>query len=364
MERAVGWFVILATALLAFGFGYYVYKTAQRRGWFLKKISYQTCVASGAGLKVGDSVKLMGFDVGEITAIIPNDPYAYYNITIQFRVKVDQYNYQGYIWSDSKVKVNAGDLLGNRYLEVTKGIEGVPTVRQSTNNVILGILRGAELIKTRLAELQRQGRSRSEALAILNAEAREDPAAYYTNQFRGSPYFLEPIESPAIADRLEKLVGTAEGALPNILNLTNQLSLVLSNTANLTSNLDLVALDARPVVTNLSLITAQWNRPGALGEWLLPTNLNAGLDATLAAAQSNLVALAVSLDNLGEITSNLNRQVQANTNILSSISRTVVDADDLVQGLKRHWLFRSAFKNEFTNAPSPTLRSPKDMGRH
>jgi hypothetical protein len=34
MERAVGWFVFLATALLIFGFGYYIYKTAQSKGWF------------------------------------------------------------------------------------------------------------------------------------------------------------------------------------------------------------------------------------------------------------------------------------------------------------------------------------------
>ena len=133
MERAVGLFVLLATALLVFGFGYYFYKTAGRKGWFLKKITYQTCVSSGAGLKVGDPVKLMGFDVGEITAIIPNDPYAYYNITIRFQVKVDQYNYQGYIWSDSRVKVNAGDLLGNRFLEITKGVGGRSLLRTRRN---------------------------------------------------------------------------------------------------------------------------------------------------------------------------------------------------------------------------------------
>jgi hypothetical protein len=34
MERAVGWFVFLATALLLFGFGYYIYHTAERKGWF------------------------------------------------------------------------------------------------------------------------------------------------------------------------------------------------------------------------------------------------------------------------------------------------------------------------------------------
>ena len=34
MERAVGGFVFLAAALLLFGFGYYIYHTAQRKGWF------------------------------------------------------------------------------------------------------------------------------------------------------------------------------------------------------------------------------------------------------------------------------------------------------------------------------------------
>lgn len=83
MERAVGWFVVLALLLMAFGFAYYLQNTAQRRGWFLQKITYQTCVSSGAGLRIGDPVKLMGFDVGEITAIIPNDPDSFYNITIR-----------------------------------------------------------------------------------------------------------------------------------------------------------------------------------------------------------------------------------------------------------------------------------------
>src|ERR1019366_5217931 len=137
MERAVGWFVVLATALLLFGFGYYIYNRAETKGWFLKKVNYQTSISSGAGLKVGDSVKLMGFEVGEITAIIPNDPSESYNITVRLRIKEPNY---GYIWSDSKVKVVAGDFLGNRYLEITKGKGGVPSVHESTNKVADGLL--------------------------------------------------------------------------------------------------------------------------------------------------------------------------------------------------------------------------------
>jgi hypothetical protein len=74
------------------------------------------------------------------------------------------------------------------------------------------------------------------------------------------------------------------------------------------------------------------------------------------------------LENLAGLTSNLNWQVQQNTNMLSSISEAVVHADGLVQGLKRHWLFRSAFKEK----PEPStsseerkvLRSPRDAQQH
>ena len=74
MERAVGWFVILATLLLAFGFGYYVYHTAERKGWFLIKAPYYTYTDRATGLKVGDPVQMMGFDVGQITRMTPSRP--------------------------------------------------------------------------------------------------------------------------------------------------------------------------------------------------------------------------------------------------------------------------------------------------
>jgi len=81
-----------------------------------------------------------------------------------------------------------------------------------------------------------------------------------------------------------------------------------------------------------------------------------------------LMTLNQSLEHLADLTSNLNHQVQINTNMLSDISKAVVDTDDLVQGLKHHWLLRSAFKseNKKTNAPpekagNPAL-SPKMQG--
>ena len=396
MERAVGWFVLVAAVLLLAGFGYFLRNTAKRKGWFQQKITYQTCVSTGAGLKIGDPVKLMGFDVGEITAIIPNAPSAYYNITVQFQIKVNKDNYPGYIWSDSKAKVNAGDFLGGRFLEVSKGAYGLPTILETTNRLAAGVLREkfvaqlrderfAELKAADLAEAKKIERSPKPDDALLaqvwwelKEKAVENPEIYYTNLTPENIYFLIPAESPAVTERLQKLVDTIEQALPNFLSLTNRIAAVLDNSSALTSNLNRVAVQVQPAVSNLTLLSAELRGPGALGAWALGTNGQQQLDATLTGANQTIANtdtnlnllfenLAESLDYLAGITSNLNTQVQANTNLLGSISQAVVDADDLVQGLKRHWLLRSAFKkkaeSEAGAAGMVPVTSPRDGGR-
>jgi hypothetical protein len=117
------------------------------------------------------------------------------------------------------------------------------------------------------------------------------------------------------------------------------------------------------------------DQPGALGEWLIPTNINRQLEGTISNANSALTAantnlasvldnLNRSLDNMAGITSNLNKQVEANTNMLSTISGTVKHADEFVEGLKRFWLFRHLFKSKATNGPPSAVpvrpvRSPR-----
>ena len=157
------------------------------------------------------------------------------------------------------------------------------------------------------------------------------------------------------------------------------LSAVLTNTARAVTNLDAVIRNAQPIATNLADITTRLRDPhGSLGEWLLPTNLNfqiqqtltnanaalATVNSTLTTVDTNLTALVVnlgrSLDNLASLTSNLNSQVQANTNLLTEISQAISHTDEMVQGLKRHWLLRSAFRGQ-TNQPSKreTAKPPK-----
>jgi len=375
MERAVGWFVLLATALLVFGFGYYIYKTAARKGWFIQKVAYSTSLNNATGLKEGDPIVLMGFNVGEVTGIEANGPWDPYGVTIFFRVKKP---YFGYIWTDSKVKAAAADFLGGRRLEIVKGTIGVPTVSETTNKVAVGILSDKHF-STELKKLTDQGKSYEDALAVLNIAARAKPSAFYQS-LKGAPtYWLEPAESPAVTERLERVVDQVEKALPNFLGLTNQLAAILLNGANVTSNLNVVTRNMGPASENLAQLSTQLRGPGALGEWLLPpggpgqlttalTNANTLLSNTDTNLALLVGELSRSLDSLANMTSNLNSQVQANTNIVTSVSDAIVHSDELIQGLKHHWLLRSAFKTPKTNAAPATAvggahRAPNDPFR-
>ncbi len=412
MERAVGWFVFLATVLLLFGFGYYIYHTAERKGWFKIKAPFHVYVQSSAGLNVKDPVYMMGFQVGEITSVEPQQPYDPHNVMVKFEIVEPYFRY---IWlGGSYVKVNAADFLGKRQLEVTRGTNGpaivvtqpgvwktIPELEQlvatQTNrwqlyqDVLDGdsnMVFGAYTMLTqsnleRIAELKPPTNT---VFAYDNKPTFNRIVASWNNRARRYVNFtpnrdtawLRAVETPPISDQLQAMVLQVQTALPNVLALTNKIAAVLDNAAEATSNLNVTIVAAQPMLTNFALISAQLREPGGPLVWALGTNGNEQLQGSLTNANAllghvdtNLNALlghtdtnlAALLINLADITSNLNAQVQANSNILSSVSKIVVDTDDFVQGLKRHWLLRSAFKSENaaakTNAPPPDLRSPR-----
>ncbi|HEY0455884.1 MAG TPA: MlaD family protein [Verrucomicrobiae bacterium] len=399
LERLVGWFVTLATILLVAGLIYYIYETARRKGWFLKKMPYYTFVHNATGLAVGDRVKLMGFDVGEIThieAMPPED--LFFNVYIQFRVKEP---YFGYLWEDSKAKVGAADFLGHRFIEVTKGTNGATTyamheLRELTlsdaremmasNKFMFAqdIAQGTNLLAHPGEWLTPQILDRLQAanvakFEIVDANAPTKNPHYVWNTKSGryeqipeksKGYWLQADESPALTERLESVVNTVESALPGFMSLTNRLANVLTNASGLVRHADDLLLSAKPIVTNFAQISANLSGPkGTLGDWLLPTNINAQLLTTLSAAggtmnsaQTNLNLLSsnilASLENVASLTSNLNAQVQANGLILSQISDLIVHSDEMIQGLKRHWLLKSSFGAK-TNQPIESIVKPR-----
>jgi ABC-type transporter Mla subunit MlaD len=397
MERAVGWFVFLAAALLLFGFGYYIYHTAERKGWFVIKAKFFTYVQSSAGLNAGDPVFMMGFPVGQITSVHPMPPGDRHNVRVEFEVRD---NYFRYIWTGgSYVKINAAGFLNQRQLEVTRGTNG-PAICVTQPGFVKTIPELAQLITTETNRWQLYQdvldensnivfgaytmltQSNLERLAQLNLEsnsvyvydnqikARRVVASWHRRTHRYENFTpgsedvgLHAMESPPVSDQLQAMVLQVQQALPAVLALTNKLAAILDNAANVTSNLNTTIVEAQPVMTNLAIASAQLREPGGPLVWALGTNGNQQLQGALTNANALLANtdtnLTTILLQLAGITSNLNAQVQANTNMLGVISKTVGDADDFVQGLKHHWLLRSAFKKENTNAPPPDLSPPR-----
>ena len=364
MERAVGWFVFIAAALLLFGFGYYIYHTAQTKGWFDERAYFRTYIQSSAGLKKGDLVFMMGSKVGYITDIFPMPPDDKRNVRVDFVVFSPHFRY---IRSGgSKVKVNGG-ILAPTQLEVTRGTVGTFAVALTQPVYHKSIEELRPLVETQpgqwqLSQYVRDAQSNTvfmpympydglaasnlDLIATLNIQSN---SIYVFNNRNNAKHVVgvwrtefqryesydhnknDPIELPAdesvpVADRLDRIVGQVESAIPGILALTNQLTTILNNAVVATSNLNVTLATA-----NTTLIAAQ----------PVVTNLNTFLVNT----DTNLGALLI---NLADITGNLSVQVRANSNLLGGIYKTVVDADDLVQGLKRNWLLRSSFK---TNQP-------------
>jgi ABC-type transporter Mla subunit MlaD len=391
VERTVGWFVALATVILLVGFAFYVYAAARSRGWFVTKINYATGLNDATGFKEGDPVKLMGRNVGEVTLVELNAPDATRGVTIFFNIHEPYY---GYIWYDSHVRV-VSDFLGNRYLEVEKGRTGAASAftNQAGELLVLNRYLAWEKYKSLTNEFMTNPTyTNLSADAILVQVTNQlmhllktQTNVYYTNALQArynrpvnlslpnearNYYWIPPIDTPALGDRLNAVADTLEAALPNILNLTNQLAAVLSNANNAVSRLDSALAKTDPILTNLTIVTGNLRDPnGSLGNWLIPTNLAAQLHETLQSAtatlntahstlddtDTNLTLLATDLDHtlqhLADLTSNLNWQVQMNTNLITEISTTIVHTDGLVQGLKRHWLLRSAFKTKPVKAP-------------
>lgn len=387
VEKTVGWFVGLAMIVLLTGLGFYIYATAKDRGWFVTKINYSTSLDDFTGFKIGNPVKLMGFDVGEITRFDLQSPDKPHGISIFFSVRDPYYKY---IWYDSHIRV-ISDLLGNRFLEITKGEIGAPSVTNLDGKLLvlrkyIAFQKFKSITNEMLADITHKDESRD---TLLNAATnqlieliKEHPSDYYTNAFTAGftkppnpdphiPYgarnyfYLSALDTPAIQDRLNAVANMVQVALPNILLLTNQLAAVLSNANNAVAHLDAAIAKTDPILTNVAVMTGNLREPnGSLGNWLIPTNLTTQLHDTLQAAtatlnsahttmddtDTNITKLATdldrTLDHLADLTSNLAWQVQVNTNMLTEISTTIVHTDDLIQGLKREWFLRGAFKKK------------------
>jgi hypothetical protein len=312
----------------------------------------------------------------------PGDPH---NVRVEFEILDPFFRY---IWTGgSYAKINAAGFLNQRQLEVTRATNGYAICVTQPVTMFTDLDKLAQDIAAEPGHWQLSQdvfdansnllfhaydtltTSNLQIIAALKPDSiyaynntvnRKRIVASWDGRFHHYKIFksgddtawLRAVETPPVSDQLQAMVSQVQSALPGILSLTNKIAAVLDNAANATSNLNLTLVEAQPMITNFAMVSEQLREPGGLSVWALGTNG----DWQIQTALTNVNSLLVNTDtnfgalliNLANITSNLNAQVQANTNLLGGISKAVTDADGLVQGLKRHWLLRSAFK---TNAP-------------
>jgi ABC-type transporter Mla subunit MlaD len=391
MERGVGWFVFLATLVLLFGFGYYLYNVAAQRGWFVTKAKFHIYVDTSTGLSVGDPVTIMGFSVGHITSVVPQPPHDRHNVKVEFEVFVPYFRY---IWSEgSFVKVNPAGFLNQREIEVTRGTNGyaICVTQPITVFTNLDDLKAdvdsqpgqwqlaqeiydpkSNLVFRAYTWLTDSNLERIGALHLPTVTAynnRESDKPYIVAWWRPHAHayegftsnietaWLPVVETPPVADRLQAMIGQVQEALPNFLALTNQLIRILGNTANATSNLNQTVMQTHPLLNHADTFISR-----------LDTNLNISIVEThpLLTNANELVGnlntnVTATLVNLAMITSNLNAQVQANSNMLGGIAKTIHDYDTFIQGLKRSWLLRHLYKNETNTPPAQAPSSSQPL---
>src|SRR5688572_22646471 len=308
VERLVGLFVTVATILLLVGLTYYLVQTAKRKGWGRQKLPYFLLIDSATGLQVGGRVRLMGFDIGEITQITAGEPYDPYNVYAQIRVWEPFY---GYIWADSRAKVLSADFLGGRYIEITKGTNAPPSylfhqlrtvpIQDARSlvdrpNIVLGqeIYASNQMVLGAYAPLTSSNFNKIAQLGIENvriidkAAKTKKPdgiwddktATYQPVAQDNKGYWLQVEESPALTERLERVVNLVEDALPDFLGLTNKLASVLTNAAAIVTHADDLLVTAKPVLTNVAARLDQ---------------VLASSDQTIITAQTNIHVLVSNL---------------------------------------------------------------------
>lgn len=362
--RKVEWVVVLflaGTALLALaGFGWFIKATGDARGWWETQVPYYTYLNDAGTIKKGTPVKMLGFTVGQVVFLDMAEDSEWNrlqgnNVFVRMMIRRPYYDW---IYTDSYVKLGGLpiDIAGGTFLEITRteGL-GIPTTTNTPTGEpgILWDKYAYNVGKPDSTNYVRYDPATDEAKGYF---LKTTPAGDLIGELTSLiPKIRESFSKPGglgdlliptnLAARFDKPGGLGEIVIPPELNaeltktLTN-LNAQIGGVGSLVSNLDLTV---PPLLTNLNAT--------------LPPLLT-NLDATVPPLLTNLNA---QIGGVGSLVSNLDATLpgvltQADltlgtlrTNTLPAADVLLNNTGEFIGGLKRHWLFRGAFK---TNAPS------------
>lgn len=363
VERVVGLFVFVAVIAMLSGLAFYVKHQLKVRGYGLKRMPYYTYVSDSSGLQPGTEVRMMGFPVGVVTHV-NRSPDEYWmvqqnlNVFVRFEVREPYFDY---IWIDSHAKIGSGDFLGGRFLEVTRG---------RSYELTVGNWRGKD------PWVASDDWATAQYLMSHGQDPGYEPPLIYRplrNQTNG--FFLVAEENPPLPQKLEEVTQKIDAALPGILSLTNQVKAVLTNAVSLTQEIEKTMPQVRQTIAEAEKLLADarplTQKPGGIGELLIPPNFNSQISNVLEDVHQNAQTLGPLVTNISMAVSdmratllvvqgtvsNLQSQLTANTNLVPAVTQVAEKTAQLAEStdtlLRRHWLFRSAFKTNKNEVPKP-----------
>src|SRR5205085_4713420 len=131
-ELRVGLLVIASFALLALA----IFYVSGQSGIFTKKYKVTASFSSANGLRSGAEVWLEGVTIGNVDQVrISKEPDP--RKAVEVDLKLDE-NYRNIIRTDSMVTIGTIGLLGDKYVDLTRGTEGGQVVPDN------GMLQGSE----------------------------------------------------------------------------------------------------------------------------------------------------------------------------------------------------------------------------
>ena len=121
-QLKVGLLTLASLIILTIG----VFLISGQVGFFTKKVAIRTLAPDAGGLKNGAPVRLTGIDVGTVRDVrISGIPDASQSVEIVMDVVS---RYQPQIHTDSEAYLVAEGLLGERYINISKGTPGSPSI--------------------------------------------------------------------------------------------------------------------------------------------------------------------------------------------------------------------------------------------
>lgn len=212
-ELKVGLLVLAAVAVLALS----VFLIGERTNLFARKNRYYIDFQNVSGVRAGNPVQLNGVDAGTVEEVVlPEDPAKRF---IRVWITVES-RYADRVRADTRARIKTLGLLGDKYIELTSGSQGLPPVPEggriepaaATN--VDALLASGEDVMANVVEI-----SASLSTILGRMERGEGLLGELTSDTPAGRQLRESMVGTfATVERIAEKLETGKGLMPRLLN--------------------------------------------------------------------------------------------------------------------------------------------------